>query len=528
MLHYNLETVRYNKNMLFNSYAFIFLFLPFTLIGFFMIGKKGHHRIAISWLVGASLFFYGWWNPAYLGLILFSILFNYSIGVMLVKKVCSHEKSLLFIGISGNIVLLGYFKYANFFVDNLNLAIGSDFNLKTIILPLAISFFTFQQIAYLVDAYKGKTREYNFLHYCLFVTFFPQLIAGPIVHHKEMMPQFAKDWVYKLNYDHLAIGITIFAVGLFKKVVLADQFALYATPVFNGAASGEQSMFFEAWFGALAYSLQLYFDFSGYSDMAIGLSRMFNIRLPLNFNSPYKATNIIDFWRRWHITLSAFLREYLYIPLGGNRHGKFNRYRNIMATMLLGGLWHGAGWNFIIWGGLHGAYLVLNHGWRKLIGTSAVPLGKFIHIFMIFLTFIAVTAAWVFFRAENMDAAMSILSGMIGLNGISLPSQFYPFLSHMVRSDYIIFNGLAPLIGGGAGKVTICWLVGGLFVVWILPNVQQWLTDYSLALDSSRNERQISWLSWRPTKVWAVMAGLVLGFALLNLKKTSQFLYFQF
>ena len=254
-----------------------------------MIGKKGHHRIAISWLVGASLFFYGWWNPAYLGLILFSILFNYSIGVMLVKKVWSHEKSLLFIGISGNIVLLGYFKYANFFVDNLNLAIGLDFNLKTIILPLAISFFTFQQIAYLVDAYKGKTREYNFLHYCLFVTFFPQLIAGPIVHHKEMMPQFAKDWVYKLNYDHLAIGITIFAVGLFKKVVLADQFALYATPVFNGAASGEQSMFFEAWFGALAYSLQLYFDFSGYSDMAIGLSRMFNIRLPLNFNSPYKA-----------------------------------------------------------------------------------------------------------------------------------------------------------------------------------------------------------------------------------------------
>jgi len=355
--------------MLFNSYQFIFLFLPVTLLVFFLIGNKGHHRIALSWLVGASLFFYAWWNPAYLGLLLFSLLFNYACGVALSNKSEQAQNSnrlLLFAGVAINLLLLGYYKYANFFIDNINAFSESNWHLNTIILPLAISFFTFQQVAYLVDAYRGETKEYNFLHYALFVTFFPQLIAGPIVHHKEMLPQFAKEETYRLNKQHLAIGLTIFIIGLFKKVVIADTFAGYATPIFLGAESGETLTFFQAWEGAIAYTLQLYFDFSGYSDMAIGLARMFGIKLPLNFNAPYQACNIIDFWRRWHITLSRFLRDYLYFSLGGNRKGEFRRYINLFLTMLLGGLWHGAGWTYIAWGGLHGSYLVINHIWQKI------------------------------------------------------------------------------------------------------------------------------------------------------------------
>jgi D-alanyl-lipoteichoic acid acyltransferase DltB (MBOAT superfamily) len=279
-----------------------------------MIGARGHHRVAISWLVAASLFFYGWWNPAYLGLILGSMLFNYAVGVTLLNNNSALKKGTLVFGISINLALLAYFKYANFFVDNINLALDTTYHLEHIFLPLAISFFTFQQVAYLVDAYKGETREHNFLHYCLFVTFFPQLIAGPIVHHKEMLPQFAKANTYILNHKNLAIGLTIFILGLFKKVVFADSIAGYATPVFDAAEVGVILTVAEAWMGALAYTMQLYFDFSGYSDMAIGLGYMFGIKLPLNFNSPYQSLNIIDFWRRWHMTLSRFLRDYLYIP----------------------------------------------------------------------------------------------------------------------------------------------------------------------------------------------------------------------
>jgi len=353
--------------MLFNSFEFIFFFLPITLTIFFWIGKRNHHQVAISWLVLCSLFFYGWWSPAYLALILFSMLFNYAFGVMLGNgESRKNKKALLILGVGINLGLLGYYKYANFFIDQLNWLLDSNFHLEKIFLPLAISFFTFQQIAYLVDAYRQETKEYNFLHYCLFVTFFPQLIAGPIVHHKEMLPQFSKNIVYKFNYEHMAMGITIFIIGLFKKVILADSVSIYATPVFNAAEIGATVTFFSAWGGALAYTLQLYFDFSGYSDMAIGIAYMFGIKLPINFNSPYKATSIIDFWRRWHITLSRFLRDYLYFALGGNRKGSIRRYINLFLTMLLGGIWHGAGWTFVIWGMLHGTYLIINHAWRKI------------------------------------------------------------------------------------------------------------------------------------------------------------------
>mgnify|MGYP003343037928 CR=1 FL=1 len=328
--------------MLFNSYPFIFFYLPIVFLLFFQLSKLNKPN-AICWLGLASLFFYGWWNPKYVLLLLSSILFNYTVG----KEICrqpslKRKKYFLWGSVTANLLLLGFFKYTNFFIEGVN-RIGGNLSPIEIVLPLGISFFTFTQIAFLVDAYRGIAKEYKFSHYLLFVTWFPHLIAGPVLHHKQMMPQFSFFKTYRLNPESIAVGLTLFSIGLFKKVVFADQFALYANPVFDGAHHGQSPMLFEAWIGALAYTLQLYFDFSGYSDMAIGLSRLFNIRLPLNFNSPYKAASIIEFWRRWHMTLSTFLRDYLYIPLGGNRRGPVRHQFNIMVTMLLGGLWHGAG-----------------------------------------------------------------------------------------------------------------------------------------------------------------------------------------
>jgi alginate O-acetyltransferase complex protein AlgI len=515
--------------MLFNSYEFIFLFLPITLIIFFSIGGKGHHRIAIAWLVGASLFFYGWWKPAYLGLMLISILFNYAVGVALTNK---PQKLTLVFGIAVNLSLLGYFKYANFFIDNLNQLTGFNYHLETIILPLAISFFTFQQITYLVDAYKGETKEYNFLHYCLFVTFFPQLIAGPIVHHKEMLPQFAKNCIYKFNHENLAVGLTIFFLGLFKKVVIADGIAVYATPVFAAAEQGVALTFFEAWGGALAYTFQLYFDFSGYSDMAIGIARMFGIRLPLNFHSPYKAVNIIDFWRRWHITLSRFLRDYLYIPLGGNRKGKMRRYLNLIITMLLGGLWHGAGWTFVVWGALHGFYLMINHAWhtlRKALGHDLNRSSWWGRGLSQLITFIAVVVAWVFFRAESFNGAINVLSGMIGINGFALPENYLAYLNHIAGlGDYLVTQGwlfIPMTLFKGVEELVYLFLL--LILVWYAPNTQQIMLRYKPAIGEI-TAWYGRWLQWQPSFIWAIAISMIAIFTTLNLTNLSEFLYFQF
>lgn len=522
--------------MLFNSSIFIFAFLPITLLVFYLVGGRGHHRIAISWLVLASLFFYGWWNPAYLGLILSSILVNYAIGVALGSPgAVSARKLSLALGIIFNLGLLGYFKYANFFVDNFNTITGLHVPLDHIVLPLAISFFTFQQIAYLVDAYRGETREYNFLHYCLFVTFFPQLIAGPIVHHKEMLPQFARDLIYRFNYQHIAIGISIFALGLFKKVVIADGIATYATPVFDAAEAGVALTMLEAWGGALAYTFQLYFDFSGYSDMAIGLARMFGIKLPINFNSPYKAVNIIDFWRRWHITLSRFLRDYLYFPLGGNRKGLPRRYVNLIITMLLGGLWHGAGWTFVIWGGLHGMYLVIAHAWhwlrRQVSGQRNLRPSLAGKMAARTLTFFCVVMAWVVFRAESLDGAMAMYSGMLGYNGLSLPQVLdgkLGGLAQHLQEAGVVFHGLGTF-GNNWGLVGIAVL---LVMTWFLPNTQQYMGRFEPALDADTSGIA-SWASrvqWRPTLLHAVVVALLFFLAIKIMQEVgeSEFLYFNF
>ena len=443
--------------MLFNSYIFIFLFLPITLMGYVFLGKREHNAtnraLVIYWLTLASWIFYSYWNPIYLPLLLGSIIINYSLG----KAITRHQgtkkgKWILGSGIALNLASIAYFEYMGFFLSFISLTQADPaFALVSTVLPLGISFFTFQQIAYLVDTYKKQTVEHSFSEYALFVSFFPQLIAGPIVQQKDVLPQF-KQSRFKINHRWLYFGLCYFVLGLFKKVAIADTFGQFASPLFATASSQGSIGFIDAWAAALAYTFQLYFDFSAYSDMAIGLGLMFGIRLPLNFYSPYKSLNISDFWRRWHITLSEFLRDYLYIPLGGNRKGSVRRYTNLMIVMLLGGLWHGAGWTFVLWGALHGLYLVINHGWWTLKKAYNLP-----HIAAPIawgITFTSVVFAWVMFRANSLDQALIIWSGMVDFTSISA-----------AFSQQTVFAYLA--------------IIFGLFVTLALPNTHQWIIGWN-------------------------------------------------
>ncbi len=411
--------------MLFTTATFVLLFLPIVLGGYFLLGLRWHGA-ALAWMFAASVFFYGWWMPAFTLLLLFSIAVNFALGGAIARSRAGpgpsgagpRTKALMLAGVAFNLGLLAYFKYANFFVDNLNAALGTDWRLGAIVLPIGISFYSFTQIAFLVDTAQGKVAEFRATHYGLFVSYFPHLVAGPVLHHAQMMPQFAQRDVCRFQGGNFAAGLVIFAAGLLKKVVLADGVAPYADAVFNPADAGQLPTLAEGWLGAMAYTLQLYFDFSGYSDMAIGLSWMFNVRLPFNFDSPYRAANISDFWRRWHMTLSAFLRDYLYIALGGNRKGPVRRYLNLAATMVLGGLWHGASWSFVLWGALHGTYLMINHGFRawctKAGWAEALDRSRVFSLVAWALTMAAVIAAWVFFRAHSHDGALRVLAAMVG------------------------------------------------------------------------------------------------------------------
>jgi alginate O-acetyltransferase complex protein AlgI len=526
--------------MLFNSIEFIFWFLPITLIVFYYLGSRYSHSYVTAWLVLSSLFFYGWWNPSYLIIIVFSMIFNYALGAILGNGDKSGlRRYILWFGILVNLASLGYFKYFNFFIEQINVFTEFRFNFEYVVLPLAISFFTFQQIAFLVDSYRGETTEYNFLQYCLFVTFFPQLIAGPIVHHKEMLPQFLLSDNFKINIKNITIGLSIFSIGLFKKTVIADGISPYANIVFDIAATNDPLTFFLAWGGALAYTFQLYFDFSGYSDMAIGLARLFGIILPLNFYSPYKALNITEFWRRWHITLSTFLKDYLYIALGGNRDGLFYRYRNLFLTMFLGGLWHGAGWNFAIWGALHGFYLIINHSWIKVISFFSIPIPKIIKQFLAWsVTFVAVVVGWVFFRATSLDAAISILSGMSGINGISIPNAMMARLGGL--QDLLLNIGVSTHFGSGGALnfvSTWLWIIILFPIVLVFPNTQDLFNKYQGSLsDKSYNSRATFWpffskiknIYWKENMIWAVFISTMLVTGMLTLSQVSEFLYFQF
>ncbi|MBV8654047.1 MAG: MBOAT family protein [Alphaproteobacteria bacterium] len=508
--------------MLFNSYEFLFGFLPVTLIGFFAFGRASM-RLAALWLALASIVFYGWWNPHYVVLLLASAGGNYLLGRQLARSRRDgpdrQRKLLLAGGIVANLALLGFYKYAGFFAAVAAEATGLALNIGNIALPLGISFFTFTQIAYLIDAARGEAREYDPAHYLLFVTYFPHLIAGPILHHREMMPQFARAAIYRPSSTALAVGLALLTIGLCKKVLIADTVAPYADVAFKWA--GHRALTTgEAWCSALAYTCQIYFDFSGYSDMALGLARMTGIRLPLNFDSPYKAANIIDFWRRWHMTLSRFLRDYLYFPLGGNRRGPARRYGNLMITMLLGGLWHGAGWTFVIWGGLHGLYLVINHAWRAVMPPMASWLSRPV-------TFLAVVVAWVVFRAPDVSTAVAVLKPMLGFDGLSLPVASGRLLGPVLGwLPGIRFDGMFRE-GFPSGTQVILAVAVPLFIAFAMPNSQQLLRRYRPALQTARPALRESW-AWRPGLAWGLATGLALAACIALMGGESPFIYFQF
>lgn len=488
--------------MLFSSYTFVLVFAPLTIGGYHVIGRFLGRPPALLWLLLASLFFYGWWNPNFLPLLLGSIAVNLLLGRAILAAPRG-AGALLALGVALNLAALGYFKYAGFLATAADDLLGTTLEVGAITLPLAISFFTFQQIAFLADCRAGLIRErLPAGPYALFVSFFPQLIAGPIVHYRQIMPQFRVEGRPRVDFLLLAGGLTLFAIGLCKKVLLADRIAPAADQVFDAAAAGQTLSAIDAWLGTFAYSFQIYFDFSGYSDMALGLGLMLGVRLPANFDSPYKATGFIDFWRRWHITLSHFLRDYLYVPLGGGRRGPSRQAVAVTVTMLLGGLWHGAGWSFLLWGALHGLFIVGNHLLRRSAWLPAEPSAGLRLIFWA-ATFLLVSLAWIPFRATDLATAAAIFSALGGGVGEGL---------------------LNPLRTGG-----LC--LGLLLIVVLLPNGQELLARrIPQLLDSLPDRRRWvpAFLVWSPNALWAWLTLVLLCGALLGLRRESPFLYFQF
>lgn len=526
--------------MLFNSPVYIFLFFPCMALIYFMLNRRRFVTAGTVCLVLGSLFFYRYWNASYLQIILISIFINFSFGTMLhqtrkknfsLRRHRITHKSVLILGIFFNIGLLGYYKYADFFLGNINGLLGTAYPLPLLALPLAISFFSFQQIAYLIDCSKENTKEHDFLNYCLFVSFFPQLIAGPIVHHQEMMPQFARLKNKVFQYPNIALGIFFFSMGLFKKVWVADQFSVWANTGFD---SQTVLTLFDAWGTSLSYTFQLYFDFSGYADMAIGSALFFNIFLPVNFNSPYKSGSIREFWRRWHMTLSRWLRDYLYIPLGGNRKGQFLTFINLVITFLLAGLWHGAGWTFILWGGMHGVALVIHRVWNKFNLKIPSILGWLV-------TFLFVNASWVIFRATTLDDGFRILKGMVGANGISVNSKFIDIFHGTGQIQHYV-EGLkgAPLSLPGE---MYWYLLSFSLVLFVFPNSCQLgqliKNPYKKNSDGIKSSHPVKVFRqnlmhsigyFRPTAYWALFTGILFSMAVYRLLKVTptQFLYFNF
>jgi alginate O-acetyltransferase complex protein AlgI len=498
--------------MLFSSYTFLFQFLPAVALAF-AAARRHSPRAGILVLAGASLFFYGAWRPVYLLLLLASVAANFSLGLLMEDPL--RRRAVGMLGVALNLALLCYFKYTGFILDSIHALTAAPLPLVNIVLPLGISFFTFQQIAYLVDVMRGAKVERDIVSYTLFVSFFPHLIAGPLVHHAEMIPQFKRGRTSR-SAVLAARGLAIFAAGLFKKVVIADNMAQFVSPVFAHLDSGGGVTTPWAWLATLAYSMQIYFDFSGYSDMAIGLALLFGIRLPVNFRSPYKARSIIEFWRRWHITLSRFLRDYLYIPLGGNRLGEPRRYLNLMITMLLGGLWHGAGWNFLVWGGLHGLYLCINHLWQAWRGAEGKFRTGFAEAFSWAITLIAVVVAWVFFRARTFSGAWQMLSGLFGFEAGG-PTYVSPGVLRLM--DLPLLVGETRLFLIGAGMVALA-----LAIALVLPNVPQ-IFGYR---EYRRAPELRASLRWRPNGTWALVAALAFAISLFGMWQRLEFLYFQF
>lgn len=516
--------------MFFNSATFLFAFLPIALIGYLLLEKSKTPVFRQAWLLAASMVFYAWGNAAVLALLLPLTVVNYYFGATLLRREISRGRWILFLAVGFNVLVLGYFKYANFFVSNLNDLLQSNLFIQKILLPLGISFITFMQIAWIVACYRKEAVPCNYFEFLLFSAFFPQIVSGPIVYQKETLPQFRKVRTSADRANDICVGVTLFTMGLAKKVLIADTIAPWANQGFWAAGAGQSISLIAAWIGVLAYAFQLYFDFSGYSDMAIGVARLFGIRLPLNFNSPYKAESITDFWRRWHMTLSRFLRDYVYIGLGGNRCGSFRRSFNLFLTMLLGGFWHGAGWTFILWGALHGSYLIANHAWSSIVEKTKIPFaGIFAGWGGRLTTFLAVLVSWIFFRASNPAEAMRLISGMLGSNGL------------YILGDPLFFKSSPNLMGifawfGWQAEpqfVLLTCLIGlGVFVS-IFPNSQQILASLEpgiVTYGKKIEELPVAFrkLAWHPSVPWLAVTVLVFIWCLLNLSNVSSFLYKDF
>ena len=517
--------------MLFNSIVFIFAYLPAVVLGYYLISASPLHRARLVFLAAASLFFYGYWAPKYVLLLLFSMTVNYLIALF-IRRMDKHDavrRTAVIVGLAFNLGLLFYFKYFNFFIDNLNAVAGTGIQVGKIILPLAISFFTFQKIAFLFDLYRRRIALGTVGDYAAFVLFFPQLIAGPIVHYSELAPQLKARPRLDALSRNLLFGLIIFGIGLFKKTVLADTFALYASPVFNAAANGTAPTTLGAWVAAFTYTLQIYFDFSGYSDMAIGLARMFGVLLPLNFHSPLRSNNMSELWRRWHMTLSRFVQNYIFQPIQvplarlaaertKTRLGMFalSTLTPTFIAMVIIGVWHGAGWNFFIFGALHGAYVATNEFWTFLRRKGRKGKPRRVHDVVIarIVTVVAFVVATVPFRAKDPGVTFDFFAAMLPLTGL--------------RGDGFDWTAAAPL--GAAGAFAV--LVAGYAIVSLAPNTQQFMSRIEPALEWEK-WRKIDTppirLAWRPTLAWTALAAVFLFFGVAFIMRgTTEFIYFNF
>jgi len=543
--------------VLFNSSEFLFIFLPVALAGFYWLGTLSRTS-AVRWLILVSLVFYAWWRPVNVLIIAPSILINFGFAWMLLRL---NEREtprpasalVLSLGILFNVVFLGFFKYTDFIFGTVNDVFGANLVLRHIILPLGISFITFQKIAFLVDVQAGRVRSFTFQDYCTFVLFFPQLIAGPIVHYREMMPQFHSASC-RFDKENVAVALTLLCFGLFKKIVFADKIAVLITPIYDNAGAGGRTSFLLGWMAAVGFTLQIYFDFSGYTDMALGLARFFGIRLPPNFNSPLRASNIIDYWLRWHMTLTRFLTAYIYNPLmlrvtrrrlAKGKPGFSARDATIGAfvsllmfptviTMFVSGLWHGAGYGFIIWGMLHGFYLTINHGWRVVAARLWPDRSSYDRIMKpagFVLTFVSVTLAMIFFRSPTVISSIDLLKGVIGVNGIALPQALFDRLGPLTGAFHSIGVTADQSWNGDDFVRTAIWIFVLLFVALACPNTLQILARYEPALGVKRRAAKLVTgriVEWVPSLPWAIAVSVIAAIAIGSIGGPSEFLYWQF
>jgi alginate O-acetyltransferase complex protein AlgI len=515
--------------MLFNTFQFIFIFLPISIFGIYIIQKLKITHYSYLWILFCSICFYAMWDFFFLFLIFFTIILNFYLGNLIIKF---KKKKYLIFGIIFQLCILGYFKYKNFFLENLNYLTNNSFQIENFILPLGISFFTFKHILYLIECYELNNKfKYNIVEYSTYITFFPHLIAGPLSKPKEILPQ-----IRKINFtlNNFNLGMVIFFIGLFKKVFLADTFASFADDPFMAVENGYKISFVEAWLSMLCFTLQIYFDFSGYTDMALGLAKIFGVTFPINFNSPYKSQSIIEFWSRWHITLSRFLKECVYIPMGGNRKGKYLSFLFILITMLVGGLWHGASWNFVVWGLFHAVLIIFNHILKQFFNKpeKLTYFNKPKKFLKIFITFILINFGWVIFKLNSIESIKIFFLGLFGKNGFSLNQNLERYFSNNLIIDFFNLEFKNTFY---YGLSQIYFLIFGLIIVFLLPNISEIMKDYKVVLPYKNNKTKdkVSMdrikISFNFTTRWAIFIAFVAVCAITGISNdVKEFIYYQF